>query len=67
MDLSTQIKRGTDIFYGNDVYGRGTFGGGRYNTSIGVNEINKYNLSTAIFAPGYVYENNGKARYSKFE
>lgn len=40
---------------GNDVFGRGTWGGGMFNTDVAVREINKYNLSTAIFAPGFVY------------
>ena len=53
--LSESLGRSTDIFVGNDVFGRGTFGGGMFNTDIAVRKINNYNLSTAIFAPGYVY------------
>jgi hypothetical protein len=25
-----------DIFYGNDIYGRGTYGGGQYNTHLAI-------------------------------
>ena len=39
-----------------------------FNTDVAVREINKYNLSTAIFAPGYVYENEGgNKNYARFE
>lgn len=35
-NLTTQLNRSFDIFVGNDVYGRGTFGGGQLNTDIGI-------------------------------
>ena len=55
--MTKDISRESDVFMGNDVYGRGTWGGGQFNTNIAVKEISKHNLSTAIFAPGYVYQN----------
>lgn len=38
-----------DIFVGNDVYGRGTYAGGRLDTWKAINEIQKYPLSVSIF------------------
>jgi mannosyl-glycoprotein endo-beta-N-acetylglucosaminidase len=43
-------KNSFDIYVGNDVYGRGTYGGGKENTYIAINEILKYPLSIALFA-----------------
>jgi mannosyl-glycoprotein endo-beta-N-acetylglucosaminidase len=34
--LSESLDRSTDIFIGNDVFGRGTYGGGMFNTDIAV-------------------------------
>lgn len=34
--LAESIERGTDVFMGNDVFGRGTYGGGMFNTDIAV-------------------------------
>ena len=38
-----------DIFVGNDCYGRGTYGGGRFNIHKAIKEINKYPLSISLF------------------
>jgi len=50
--------RSFDVYYGNDIYGRGTFGGGIYNTHIALNEICKRPLSIALFGTAYFYENH---------
>ncbi|CAI2373047.1 unnamed protein product [Moneuplotes crassus] len=50
--------RSYDIYYGNDIYGRGTYGGGIFNTHVALNEICKRPLSIALFATAYFYENN---------
>ena len=45
-----------DIYYGNDCYGRGTYGGGEFNVVEAVNEIQNYPFSVAIFGQAFVYE-----------
>lgn len=45
-----------DVYMGIDVFGRGTFGGGKWNTNVALDVIRKDDVSAAIFAPGWVYE-----------
>lgn len=45
-----------DIYYGNDCYGRGTFGGGEFNLYKAIDEIIKHPLSIAIFGQAFTYE-----------
>ena len=45
-----------DIYYGNDCYGRGTYGGGLFNVCEAVDEIQKYPFSVAIFGQAFAYE-----------
>ncbi|KAL1348242.1 hypothetical protein HN51_024215 [Arachis hypogaea] len=45
-----------DVYMGIDVFGRGTFGGGQWNTNFALDVIKKADVSAAIFAPGWVYE-----------
>jgi mannosyl-glycoprotein endo-beta-N-acetylglucosaminidase len=51
--------RSYEIYVGNDIYGRGTFGGGIYNTHLALHEILQRPLSIALFGQAYFYENNG--------
>lgn len=44
---------------GVDVFGRGTFGGGGWNTNVGVAHAQEAGLSVALFAPGWYYEHCG--------
>jgi hypothetical protein len=48
---------------GNDVFGRGTFGGGMYATYKAVNKIleHKDELAVALFAPGFTYQDGAEA------
>jgi len=41
---------------GIDVFGRNTFGGGQWTTNVALDLLKKVDVSTAIFAPGWVYE-----------
>lgn len=41
---------------GIDVFGRNTFGGGNFNCYKAAEIIRKYNMSMAIFAPGWTHE-----------
>ncbi|KAJ7989901.1 hypothetical protein DPEC_G00309290 [Dallia pectoralis] len=45
-----------DIFVGVDVFARGEVVGGKLETNKALEMIRKHDLSTAIFAPGWVYE-----------
>ncbi|KAE8669379.1 Cytosolic endo-beta-N-acetylglucosaminidase 2 [Hibiscus syriacus] len=45
-----------DVYMGIDVFGRGTYGGGGWNTNVALDVIIKGDVSAAIYAPGWVYE-----------
>lgn len=46
-----------DVFVGVDIFGRNCFGGGGFNTSAALSVVRcEMGLSTAMFAPGWVYE-----------
>jgi len=49
------------VYIGNDCFGRGTYEGGQYNIHKAVNKILEYKnqLSIALFAPGFTYEDKG--------
>jgi len=57
VSVNTGKERSWDVMFGNDVYGRGTYGGGMLNTYIALNEILRNPLSIAIFAQAYYYQN----------
>lgn len=56
MSQAAAGPRGGDVFVGVDVFGRGVFGGGEYNTYVAVNEAVRADLSVALFAPGWTME-----------
>ncbi|XP_031248285.1 cytosolic endo-beta-N-acetylglucosaminidase 1 [Pistacia vera] len=45
-----------DVYMGIDVFGRNTYGGGKWNTNVALDLLRKDDVSAAIFAPGWVYE-----------
>lgn len=47
-----------DVFVGVDVFGRGCYGGGGWNTYKALEVIQKHDMSVALFAPGWVLECN---------
>ncbi|KAF8397213.1 hypothetical protein HHK36_016121 [Tetracentron sinense] len=57
-------ERKFDVYMGIDVFGRGTYGGGQWKssllsacqTNVALDVIKKDNVSAAIFAPGWIYE-----------
>ncbi|KAF0971793.1 hypothetical protein FDP41_010016 [Naegleria fowleri] len=49
-------KNSFDIYTGIDIFGRGQYGGGQFNTTVALAEIIKARTSVALFAPGFVYE-----------
>lgn len=58
----TSSKR--DVYVGVDVWGRGSFSGGGYNTHKALEQIAKQGLSCALFAPGWVFEHEFDCIYS---
>uniref|UniRef100_A0A673ICX0 Cytosolic endo-beta-N-acetylglucosaminidase n=1 Tax=Sinocyclocheilus rhinocerous TaxID=307959 RepID=A0A673ICX0_9TELE len=55
--------RFADIYVGVDVFARGKVVGGKFETNKALNMIRMYEFSTAIFAPGWVYECHEKANF----
>ncbi|KAF2319177.1 hypothetical protein GH714_013772 [Hevea brasiliensis] len=45
-----------DVYMGIDVFGRGTYGGGEWNTNVALDVCKKDDVSAVLFAPGWVYE-----------
>ncbi|CAF0799991.1 unnamed protein product [Rotaria sordida] len=57
--LQSKINAGNrcrDVFVGIDVFGRGCFGGGGFNTCEALSVSYTNDLSAAIFAPGWLFE-----------
>ena len=44
-----------DIFYGNDLYGRGTYGGGGLNLHTALTALDPYPFSVALFGQAIWY------------
>ncbi|KAK8552901.1 hypothetical protein V6N13_055679 [Hibiscus sabdariffa] len=59
-EQSTKVAgdRKFDVYMGIDVFGRGTYGGGGWDTNVALDVIVKSDVSAALFAPGWVYESN---------
>ncbi|KAM4635476.1 cytosolic endo-beta-N-acetylglucosaminidase isoform 2-T2 [Polymixia lowei] len=55
--------RQADIYVGVDVFARGDVVGGMFETNKALDLIRKHNFSTAIFAPGWVYETQDKREF----
>lgn len=53
----TAKEKSWNIFFGNDIYGRGTYAGGQLNTYKAIDEICKLPLSIALFGQAYFYQN----------
>ncbi|KAM9457958.1 cytosolic endo-beta-N-acetylglucosaminidase [Clarias gariepinus] len=64
MDSAAQ-GRLADIYVGIDVFARGEVVGGMFETNKALEMVRKYGLSTAIFAPGWVYECHDKVDFPK--
>lgn len=60
-------KRTVDVYVGVDVFGRGTPGGGGFNCDVAFKSIRNFNLSVALFAPGWVLEVLGEKDFLKNE
>uniref|UniRef100_A0A672Z2M0 Cytosolic endo-beta-N-acetylglucosaminidase n=1 Tax=Sphaeramia orbicularis TaxID=375764 RepID=A0A672Z2M0_9TELE len=62
-DYSAAQGRQADIYVGVDVFARGDVVAGKFETNKALEIIRKHNFSTAIFAPGWVYETQDKTEF----
>ncbi|CAD8152913.1 unnamed protein product [Paramecium octaurelia] len=51
-----------NVFVGIDVWGRGQYGGGQFNSYVALKEIKKAQLGTAIFGQAWTYETSNDSR-----
>jgi mannosyl-glycoprotein endo-beta-N-acetylglucosaminidase len=58
-------ERYSDIYVGVDVFGRGCLGDGGFNCHVALDEIKKFDLSCAIFAPGWLHEFHNPQEFYK--
>ncbi|XP_039247841.2 cytosolic endo-beta-N-acetylglucosaminidase-like [Styela clava] len=65
MKFALSSERVQDVYVGIDVFGRGCYGGGGMNSAAALKVIRKYNLSAAIFAPGWVKEVLGSKNFEE--
>ncbi|XP_022782024.1 cytosolic endo-beta-N-acetylglucosaminidase-like [Stylophora pistillata] len=56
--------RQTDVYVGVDVFGRGCYGGGGYNSKVAFKVFREEKLSAALFAPGWVMEKHGSEHFT---
>eukprot|EP00040_Diaphanoeca_grandis_P005474 m.32981 g.32981 ORF g.32981 m.32981 type:complete len:1171 (-) comp16735_c0_seq1:76-3588(-) len=54
--LNVGAAKEKEVYAGIDVFGRGTYGGGGFNCKQALEAIQQAGLSTALFAPGWVFE-----------
>lgn len=48
--------RSDDVYFGIDCFGRGTFGGGGFDSYIALKEMYEHSISCALFAPSWLLE-----------
>ncbi|KAG2497145.1 hypothetical protein HYH03_004736 [Edaphochlamys debaryana] len=56
-------SRATEVYMGVDVFGRGSYGGGKDNCPVALAAARASGLSAALFAPGWVYEEFDRATF----
>jgi mannosyl-glycoprotein endo-beta-N-acetylglucosaminidase len=49
-------ERAYDVYMGVDVFGRHTYGGGGFQSDVALKAAQEAGVSSALFAPGWVYE-----------
>ncbi|RNF10414.1 putative endo-beta-N-acetylglucosaminidase [Trypanosoma rangeli] len=66
--VSTKLagRRAQDVYVGVDVFGRGVYGGGGYNSDKAVKCAYDAKLSVALFAPGWTLEREGGGKRETF-
>ncbi|CAO3591409.1 unnamed protein product [Absidia cylindrospora] len=67
-DLAESIGRsGTDVYFGTDVWGRGTHGGGEFQSYKGVEDSSKGGTSAALFGMAWTYEYFSKQNFDTMD
>lgn len=64
---ANSYHRAPDVFFGCDVFGRGTFGGGGHGAGAALAAAKAAGCSAALFAPGWVLECNERARFEELQ
>ncbi|KAJ3075435.1 hypothetical protein HDU98_008173 [Podochytrium sp. JEL0797] len=54
------VDRRKDVYFGIDVWGRNTFGGGGFDVHKALRETSRAGVSAAVFAPAWTFEGLGK-------
>ncbi|KAI7894833.1 endo-b-N-acetylglucosaminidase [Mucor mucedo] len=65
--VEKQGRAGIDLYFGTDVWGRGTFGGGGFQSYKGVKVASGAQASSALFGMAWTYEHFGKADFEKMD
>lgn len=60
-------RSGLDVYFGTDVWGRGTYGGGEFKSYKGVETAAEARASSALFAMAWTYEHFDKADFEKMD
>ncbi|KAI8371465.1 glycosyl hydrolase family 85-domain-containing protein [Radiomyces spectabilis] len=60
-------RNGADVYFGTDVWGRHTFGGGGFRSANAVEVASLAGTSSALFAPAWTYEFFEKQQFDKLE
>jgi len=58
-----QRRRAHDVYFGCDVFGRGTFGGGGHAVGTALRAARAAGASAALFAPGWTMECHGRGEF----
>ncbi|KAF7725441.1 hypothetical protein EC973_009615 [Apophysomyces ossiformis] len=56
-----------DVYFGTDVWGRGTYGGGQYNTYKGVEASDKGGTSSVLFAMAWTYQHFNEKNFNFYD
>ncbi|CEP18142.1 hypothetical protein [Parasitella parasitica] len=60
-------KTGLDVYFGTDVWGRHTYGGGEFKSYKGVKAASAAQTSSALFAMAWTYEHFEKSEFEKMD
>jgi mannosyl-glycoprotein endo-beta-N-acetylglucosaminidase len=65
--VSAAGGRRTSVYMGVDVFGRGSYGGGGFGSTIALAAAKAAGLSAALFAPGWVRENLDRSHFHRLQ
>ncbi|KAK4518975.1 uncharacterized protein ATC70_009202 [Mucor velutinosus] len=60
-------KTGVDVYFGTDVWGRHTYGGGEFKSYKGVKAASSAQTSSALFGMAWTYEHFDKTEFEKMD